>query len=107
MSAESTSMRVMLYVWGLFLSLVTTLLAFLAVIHKWMTGWSLVGLIASLAIIQAILQLRYFLHVGEETAPRWKFVVFWFTVLVVGILVGGSLWIMYNLNERVMPMGAP
>jgi cytochrome o ubiquinol oxidase operon protein cyoD len=94
------------YVWGLCLCLLLTLVAFLAVVQQWLTGWYVVFLILGLALIQAAIQLKFFLHVGEETEPRWQFVAFWFTVLVVFILVGGSLWIMYNLNHRVMPMGA-
>jgi cytochrome o ubiquinol oxidase operon protein cyoD len=108
MSRDADSIRVRNYVWGFVLSLILSLVAYFAVVDKWLTGWSVVGLIACLAIAQAMVQLRMFLHVGEEAAPRWKFVVFWFTVLVVGILVGGSLWIMYNLESRMMmPMARP
>jgi cytochrome o ubiquinol oxidase operon protein cyoD len=29
---------------------------------------------------------------------------FLFTLLIVAVLVGGSIWIMYHLNHNMMPM---
>jgi cytochrome o ubiquinol oxidase subunit IV len=45
----------------------------------------------------------FFLHLGRETRPRWKLAVFLFMLGVILILVFGSLWIMTNLNYRMMP----
>jgi cytochrome o ubiquinol oxidase operon protein cyoD len=39
---------------------------------------------------------------GRESKPRWKFIFLLFALLVVGIVVGGSLWIMNNLNYHMM-----
>jgi cytochrome o ubiquinol oxidase operon protein cyoD len=60
-------------------------------------------LIFCLAITQLFVQLIYFLHLGKESKPRWNLTVLLFAAMVVIILVGGSLWIMYNLNNRMTP----
>ena len=86
------------YTVGFVLSLGLTLVAYLSVVNHKFKGNALLYLIAWLALIQFFVQLVFFLHLGRETKPRWKLVVFWFMTLIVGILVAGSLWIMTNLN---------
>jgi cytochrome o ubiquinol oxidase operon protein cyoD len=56
----------------------------------------------ALAFIQAIVQLLLLLHVGQEAHPRWETMVFYFMVVVLLIVALGTLWIMYDLNNRVM-----
>ena len=51
------------------------------------------------ALAQLIVQIFFFLHL---TAKRWNLIIFLFTIFVVTIVVGGSLWIMYNLNNNTM-----
>ncbi|MCL4357316.1 cytochrome C oxidase subunit IV family protein [Patescibacteria group bacterium] len=63
----------------------------------------ILGLLAVLTLIQFLVQLFFFLHVGREFSPRFKLMMTTFMILVVIILVGGSLWIMHSLNGRVMP----
>lgn len=58
----------------------------------------------SFAILLVALQLIFFFHLGLETKPAWNTISFLFVVLVIIIIVGGSLWIMHNLNYNVMPM---
>jgi cytochrome o ubiquinol oxidase subunit IV len=61
----------------------------------------LIGSIIGLAFMQFLIQAFCFLHLGRETRPRWKLVVFFFMIGVVFILVAGSLWIMNNLNYHM------
>lgn len=89
------------YVRGYVASIVLTVFAYLLVVKHALSSTSiLIGVIVILALSQFIIQLLYFLHLGKETKPRWKLVVFIFMIVMVGILVSGSLWIMYNLNSR-------
>ena len=90
------------YLIGFFSSAMLTVAAFFLVITRLFTGPTLIITIVTLGLIQAILQARFFLHVGEEEKPRWETLVFLFMVLVLLIIVLGSLWIMYDLNNRVM-----
>jgi cytochrome o ubiquinol oxidase operon protein cyoD len=90
------------YIIGFVLSIVFTLLAYWLVVYDVFAGGLLVAAIVLLAIAQLLVQLLFFLHLGKEKAPRWNLVVFSFMVLVVVIVVGGSLWIMKNLDYHGM-----
>jgi cytochrome o ubiquinol oxidase operon protein cyoD len=87
---------------GFIASLLLTTLAFLLVLSKALTGPPLVYSLIGLALTQAIIQMLFFLHLGQEARPRWETMVFLFMVLLLLIIVLGSLWIMYDLNDRVM-----
>ena len=88
---------------GFILSLVLTLAAYFLVDRHLLSGEYLVFTLIGLALLQAFAQLVLFLHLGQESRPRWKFLTFLFMALVLGILVLGSMWIMYHLNYRQMP----
>ena len=91
------------YVIGFVGSLVLTLSAYFLTVHHVGNRNLLFAILAVLAFSQFILQLFYFLHVGREFPPKFKLMLTAFMILVVTILVGGSLWIMFSLNGRVMP----
>lgn len=91
------------YVTGFVLSVSLTLIAYVAVTGSIFNRRQLIALISCLAFVQFVVQLVFFLHLGRETKPRWKLFVFLFMVLIVGIIVVGSLWIMNNLNYRMTP----
>lgn len=90
------------YLIGFTLSLLLTSASFLLVITKLLSGISLIYALIGLAIVQAIVQLIFFLHIGQEAKPRWETITFCFTVLVLLIIIIGSLWIMHDLDDRVM-----
>lgn len=95
------------YLLGFVLSLLLTGTAYIVVTRHLFDGAGLVLVVIVLALVQALTQLLLFLHLGQETKPRWKLGVFLFMLLVLIILVGGSLWIMQNLNyNMVMSPGA-
>ena len=91
------------YITGFIWSLGLTLIAYALVIHHSFSSRILIAAVVGLALVQFLLQLVYFLHLGRETKPRWKLFVFLFMVMVVAILVFGSLWIKNNLNYRMTP----
>jgi cytochrome o ubiquinol oxidase subunit IV len=90
------------YVSGFVLSILLTLGAYVAVTHHTFLGGVLIAVIIGLAIVQVLVQLFFFLHLGQETRPRWKLIVLLFMLAILGILVFGSLWIMQNLNYHMM-----
>ena len=90
------------YAYGFFLSVALTLAAYLTVTHHLLANSLTVAVIIGLAIIQLGVQLFFFLHLGHESNPRWNLIVFLFALLIVTIVVGGTLWIMYNLNYSGM-----
>lgn len=90
------------YISGYLLSLYLTIFAYIVVTRKVWSSHVLLWVIAVLAIIQFFVQAVFFLHLGTETKPRWKSLVFGTMIVVVLILVFGSLWIMSNLNYHMM-----
>jgi len=90
------------YVIGFIGSLLLTMTAYLMVRYGQLDKPIMIAILAVLALAQFVVQLVYFLHIGKEFSPRLKLIVLVFMVSVVLILVGGSIWIMNNLNGRVM-----
>ncbi len=86
------------FVSSLFLSLIAY---FVATNNSFSPHWA-IALIALLAGVQCTVQLVLFLHLGQEFKPRWKLAVFSLMLAIVVIIVGGSWWIMDNLNYRMM-----
>lgn len=89
------------YVSGFVMSLLLTLLAYLLVTKDVVDGWVVIPAIVVLAVVQFVVQLVFFLHLGRETKPRWNLMAFLFMILVVFIVVAGSLWIMANLDYNM------
>lgn len=87
------------YAIGFISSLILTTLSFGLVMTKTSTPLLLVAL----ALLQAVFQLIFFLHLGQEAKPRSETLIFIFMVVILLIVALGSLWIMYDLNERMMP----
>ena|SRR5581483_4422228 len=82
------------YVLGFALSIALTLTAF------WVApqlGVFTIPVIIAAAFFQLIVQLVFFLHLGHDRKKKSDVVVFFMTLAIVGIVVGGTLWIMSNL----------
>lgn len=96
------------YIVGFLLSLTLTGLAFLLVHihvahhHQFPPDSFMVAVLPVLAVVQLFVQMVFFLHLGRESKPRWNVLAFAFAITIVVILVIGSLWIMSNLNYRMM-----
>ena len=93
------------YVTGFGLSLVLTGAAFLLVSRHTFSHTGLVVSIAALAIVQLFVQLVFFLNLDQERGARWNLQAAVFAVTVVVIIVGGSIWIMHNLNYHMTTPG--
>ena len=63
---------------------------------------TILAVVVGMAVIQVIVHLVYFLHMNTSSEERWNLVALLFTVMIIGIVVVGSLWIMYNLNINMM-----
>jgi cytochrome o ubiquinol oxidase operon protein cyoD len=100
---EGTSSGVIVYTIGLVLAVVLTATSF------WVANTSLLwppgvplGL-AVLAIAQMGVHLIFFLHITSGPDNTNNVLALAFGVLIVTIVVVGSLWIMFNLNDSMMP----
>lgn len=90
------------YLTGLFLSLILTFAAFILIGKHLLSVQASYITITALAIAQLFAQVICFLRMNVSPEGRWNTMPFLFTFVIVGVLVGGSLWIMYNLNMNMM-----
>jgi cytochrome o ubiquinol oxidase operon protein cyoD len=94
------------YVIGFMLSIVLTLIAYSVVVahinsqHNSPSHRTILYVVLFLAMVQFIVQVVFFLHLGRESKPRWNTIALYFMVMVVTVLVAGTLWIMDNLDYR-------
>ena len=90
------------YLTGFVLSLILTAMPFALVMSgAWSSSAALAG-IFSAGIVQILVHLYYFLHLDTSSAARWNVLAMIFTVLIMVLFVGGTLWIMSSLNYRMM-----
>jgi cytochrome o ubiquinol oxidase subunit IV len=87
---------------GFVLSLICTIAAYLIVADNFLRPYMFLVAVAVLGFVQTIIQLIFFFHLGIEEKPRWNFLLFLFMALVVVLVIGGSIWIMDNLNKYTM-----
>ena len=83
------------YLIGFILSAALTIAAFWA---AYALGTLAIPLIVGAALIQLVIQLTFFLHIGEN-ASRSHLVSLGLTLVILCIVIGGTLWIMYNLEH--------
>lgn len=90
------------YLVGFTLAVLLTLASFGLVSVHWISRpVALVGLFI-LAILQMLAHLHFFLHLDRSSKQRWNFITLVFSVLLIFIFVGGSIWVMATLNSRMM-----
>lgn len=63
--------------------------------------------IFAFAVVQIIVHVVFFLHLDTKVEGGWTLVAFVFTVVIVGIVIGGTIWVMYHLNANMMPSMSP
>lgn len=91
------------YITGFILSLLLTFVPYYMVVNKAAVGNSLVAVILGSAVLQMLVQILFFLHLGRGPKPFYNVVFFFATVGIVIIAVGGSLLIMNNLYRNMSP----
>jgi len=100
----SVTIRVLGYLTGLGLAILLTATSF------FVAGTDLVWLpsipvaIIVLAIAQMGVHLVFFLHITTGPDNTNNVMALAFGLLIVFLVIGGSLWIMANLNQNMMPM---
>lgn len=102
-SAAGEMPDVRFYLTGLALALLLTVIPFALVYFKPLPSGMTLALIAVLAVIQIFIHLRCFLHLDLTSTPRENLLALCFAAVLIFIMVGGSLWIMFDLHHRMMP----
>lgn len=94
------------YVVGFVLSILLTLIGYSATVLQVGSQQVVIGTIIAAAVVQCIVQVYCFLHVGSDRSSRDRLIVLCFAAVIITILVSGSLWIMFSLSGRMMPDAA-
>ena len=61
-------------------------------------------LVMGIAVVQIVVHMVYFLHMNARSEGGWTLMALIFTLIIVGIAIAGSLWVMHHLNANMMPM---
>jgi cytochrome o ubiquinol oxidase subunit IV len=100
----SVKLRVLGYVVGLVLALVLTATSFFIAGTDLVWQPSIPVAIIVLAIAQMGVHLVFFLHITTGADNTNNVMALAFGLLIVFLVIGGSLWIMANLNDNMLPM---
>jgi cytochrome o ubiquinol oxidase subunit IV len=100
----SVKLRVLGYLIGLGLAIVLTTTSFFIAGTDLVWQPSIPVAIIVLAIAQMGVHLVFFLHITTGPDNTNNVMALAFGLLIVFLVIGGSLWIMANLNHNMMPM---
>ncbi len=89
------------YLVGGALSAVLTLLAFAAVLWFDLARATPLTIVAVAGVAQLIVQVRYFLHIDLSRQKREDLQLILFSLLLLTLMAGGTIWIMGNLAGRM------
>ncbi len=90
------------YLLGLILCIILTITAFAIIEYRLLDDTSMYIALTVLAVAQLLAQSACFLRLNISAEGRWNLFPFLFTSFVVVILLGGSMWVIYNLNYNML-----
>ncbi len=93
------------YLAGFVLSVALTAVAFVLVMTSALPSTAALVAVTVLAVSQIAVHLVFFLHLGRSEEQRWRVVLFVYTLIILAILVGASIWIMHHLDLYHMLTG--
>jgi cytochrome o ubiquinol oxidase operon protein cyoD len=102
--ARSVRQGIRSYFIGLVLAVLLTVLSFYLVGSHLIWEPALPAALAALAIAQIGVHMVFFLHLTTAPDNTNTVLALAFAVLAVAVIIGGSLWIMYHLNQNMLPM---
>jgi cytochrome o ubiquinol oxidase subunit IV len=100
----SVKVRVLGYLVGLGLAILLTATSFFVAGTDLVWQPSIPVAIIVLAIAQMGVHLVFFLHITTGPDNANNVLALAFGLLIVFLVIGGSLWIMANLNHNMLPM---
>jgi cytochrome o ubiquinol oxidase subunit IV len=98
-AAEKSTVR--LYLTGFTLAILLTAIPFGVVASRALPVAATFGVILVAAIVQILVHLRYFLHLSFSRGNEWFLLSLVFTFVIIALMVGGTIWIMWDLNAEM------
>ena len=102
MSERAATHTYRAYLTGFILALILTAIPFALVWTGALSTGTTLIVIAIAAVAQMLVHMYYFLHLNLRTTPRENLLALAFACVLIFILVGGTLWIMFDLHYRMM-----
>lgn len=92
------------YMTGFALSVILTVIPFWLVMGDVLDSrtWT-IAIIFIFGAAQMLAHIHYFLHVSIKVEAGWQVMSLGLTVLLLVIVLSGSIWVMFNLKENMMP----
>ncbi|WP_313528683.1 cytochrome o ubiquinol oxidase subunit IV [Shinella sp.] len=93
------------YMIGFVLSIILTAIPFWLVMGDVLDSKLFTAvLVMGIGVVQIVVHMVYFLHMNTRSEGGWTMMALIFTLIIVGIALAGSLWVMHHLNANMMPM---
>ncbi len=93
------------YLTGFVLAAILTIIPFWLVMgHVIAEPQATILIVLALAAVQILVHMIYFLHLDTRSENGWNMLALIFTAVLVVIVLGASIWVMYNENANMMPM---
>jgi cytochrome o ubiquinol oxidase operon protein cyoD len=90
------------YLTGFVLALILTAIPFAAVMTGTLSYPATLACIFIAGVVQILVHLHYFLHLDASSSARWNVLALIFTIVIMLLFVGGTIWIMHSLHYRLM-----
>jgi cytochrome o ubiquinol oxidase operon protein cyoD len=89
---------------GFALAAILTIVPFALVAAGTLSTMAVLWVIGVLGLVQIVVHVRYFLHVDLSPEKREEFSLMVFSGSMLVVMIAGMLWILFNMNARMMPM---
>ncbi len=92
------------YVKGFVLAVILTVIPFSAVMFDLIpSAQATAFVVLGCAILQILVHMVYFLHLNFKSEGGWIVSALTFTLVVLFISIFGTIWVMINMNDLMMP----
>ena len=101
------------YTIGFVLAVILTVIPFWLVMGNVLDPSMTRYVIMGFAGVQVVVHMIYFLHMNSKSEGGWNMMALILTIVLLGIILAGSIWVMHHMNANMMPgmgdavMGAP
>ncbi|MGJ9416529.1 cytochrome o ubiquinol oxidase subunit IV [Massilia sp. CMS3.1] len=91
------------YTIGFLLAVVLTVIPFWLVMGNILDPSMTRFVIMGFAAVQVVVHMIYFLHMNSKSEGGWNMMALILTIVLLGIILAGSVWVMYHMNANMMP----
>jgi cytochrome o ubiquinol oxidase operon protein cyoD len=91
------------YTIGFALAVILTVIPFWLVMGNILDPGMTRFVIMGFAAVQLVVHMVYFLHMNSKSEGGWNMMALLLTIVLLGIVLSGSIWVMYHMNVNMMP----